>query len=211
MKAISQIQRQTRLKTSAMAWLRRYFIAVGLDALGCARWKYNLFIHAPKHGGWGSFQTWEFVMDGGAYLLVVVLMLAPWWRLGGMITPLGYAIVLPSCAYVIVGFLIVDLVYVHEQIWFHLLLLTGLVAQVVWLFIPLAAESRQIQIAELCKQHLRRKHREKPDLVEEFIVEIEGTGKNQNLSKWGRFADLSRKDDEILKRLDREFEKRLEP
>jgi hypothetical protein len=47
--------------------------------------------------------------------------------------------------------------------------------------------------------------------VEEFIVEIEGTGKNHDVAKWGQFADASWKDDEMLKRLDAEFVKWLNP
>lgn len=75
----------------------------------------------------------------------------------------------------------------------------------------LGTKNRQIQTAELCRQHLREKNQDKLGLVEEFIVEIEGTGKNHDMAKWGRFADASWKHDETLKRLDQEFEKWLNP
>lgn len=63
----------------------------------------------------------------------------------------------------------------------------------------------------LCKQHLRENHQRQIALVEEFILEIEGTGKTHDVAKWGQFADASWKNDEMLKRLDAEFEKWLNP
>ena len=75
----------------------------------------------------------------------------------------------------------------------------------------LGTKNRQIQTAEVCKQHLREKNHDKLALVEEFIVEIEGTGKNHDVSKWGQFADASWKSEAMLKRLDAEFEKWLNP
>jgi len=47
--------------------------------------------------------------------------------------------------------------------------------------------------------------------VNVFIVEIEGTGKNHDVAKWGQFADASWKNDAMLERLDIEFEKWLNP
>jgi len=81
-------------------------------------------------------------MDCGAYCLAVVLLLSPWWRMKDIIVVLGYAIFLPSCTYVILGLFIVDLVYVHQQTLFHLLLLSGLLAQVFWLFLGLRSQYR---------------------------------------------------------------------
>lgn len=75
----------------------------------------------------------------------------------------------------------------------------------------LGTKNRQQQTAEVCKQHLREKNPSKLGLVNEFITEIEGTGKNHDVSKWGQFADASWKNDEMLKRLDVEFEKWLNP
>ena len=75
----------------------------------------------------------------------------------------------------------------------------------------LGTKNRQQQSAEICKQHLREKNPGNLGLVNEFIAEIEGTGKNHDVSKWGRFADASWKNDEMLKRVDAEFEKWLNP
>jgi hypothetical protein len=75
----------------------------------------------------------------------------------------------------------------------------------------LRTKNRQQQTAHVCRQHLREKRHDKLELVEEFIVEIEGTGKNHDINRWSRFADASWKNDEMLKRLDVEFEKWLNP
>ena len=75
----------------------------------------------------------------------------------------------------------------------------------------LGTKNRQIQTANLCKQHLREQNPTNLGLVNEFIVEIEGTGKNHDVSNWGQFADASWKNDAMLKRLDAEFEKWLNP
>jgi hypothetical protein len=137
MKAISRMYRQRNANTLVMVWLRRYFIAGGVVALGCVRWKFHLFTHTPEHAGSNSFHTWVAAMDFGSYFLTVVLLLSPWWRLGDVISALGYAVVLPSCTYVIAGLLIVDLAYVHRQTLFHCILLSGVLAQVLWLFYDL--------------------------------------------------------------------------
>jgi hypothetical protein len=75
----------------------------------------------------------------------------------------------------------------------------------------LGTKNRQQQTAEVCKQHLREKYQNHLGLVNEFIIEIEGTGKDHDVSKWGQFADASWKNDEMLKRLDLAFEQWLNP
>jgi hypothetical protein len=45
--------------------------------------------------------------------------------------------------------------------------------------------------------------------VEEFISEVEGTGKNSDLTRWGHFTDASHIEKEMLSRLDASFEKWL--
>ena len=75
----------------------------------------------------------------------------------------------------------------------------------------LGTKNRQQQSAEICKQHLREKNPDNLGLVNEFIVEIEGIGKDHQVSNWGRFADASWKNDEMLKRVDAEFERWLNP
>ena len=72
-------------------------------------------------------------------------------------------------------------------------------------------KNRQNQTAEICKQHLREKNLDKLGLVEEFIHEIEGTGKNHDVTRWSRFTDIKGIEEEMLKRLDEHFEKWLNP
>ena len=48
-------------------------------------------------------------------------------------------------------------------------------------------------------------------LVEEFIVETEGVGKNQDVTSWGRFTNVKNKTDEMLECLDTAFDKWLNP
>jgi hypothetical protein len=51
-------------------------------------------------------------------------------------------------------------------------------------------KNRQKQTAELCKQHLRQKYSDKLELVEEFMVEIEGPPTNCDVTRWGQFTDI---------------------
>jgi hypothetical protein len=75
----------------------------------------------------------------------------------------------------------------------------------------LGTKNRQIQTADVCRQHLREKHADKLGLVEEFIAEIEGTGKNHDIANWGKFADASWNHETMLNRLDHDFDKWLNP
>jgi hypothetical protein len=75
----------------------------------------------------------------------------------------------------------------------------------------LGTKNRQNQTAEICKQHLRETHKDRLGLVEEFIAEFEGTGKNQDLTRWGRFADMRGIKEEMIERLDEYFDKWLNP
>jgi hypothetical protein len=75
----------------------------------------------------------------------------------------------------------------------------------------LGTKNRQNQTAEVCKHHLREKYKDHLALVEEFIQEIEGTGKQQNTASWGQFTDITGIDEEMLKRVDEAFEKWLNP
>jgi len=75
----------------------------------------------------------------------------------------------------------------------------------------LGTKNRQIQTAELCKHHLREKNAPKAPLVEEFIEEIEGMGKERNIASWGQFADVRGNDEEMLKRVDQAFADWLNP
>ena len=209
MKAIPTMYVQTNANTFVMGWVRRYFMALGLIALGSASWKYKLFIHSHEYGGRNSFQMWVMALDAGSYFLTVILLLCPWWRFSPLIAALGYAIVLPSCTYVIAGLSVADLVYIHQQTAVHLLLLSGLLAEILWLFLRLRAESRQATIAHLWKQRLRQKHQDKIELVERFILEIEDD--DRDILRGSRFADISGNDDPtaMWERLDAEWKRWL--
>ena len=66
---------------------------------------------------------------------------------------------------------------------------------------------RQIQAAELCKQHLRQKYQDDLLFVEAFIAAMESKDENQHIFYWGEFTDSSWKNEEILLRLDEKFKK----
>lgn len=75
----------------------------------------------------------------------------------------------------------------------------------------LGTKNRQQQTAEHCKQHLRQQHMDKLVLVEEFIHELEGLGKERDVTKWGQFSDASHIESEMLARLDEHFDGWLNP
>lgn len=70
-------------------------------------------------------------------------------------------------------------------------------------------KNRISQIGTLCKAHLREAFVDQKGLVEEFIAEIEGSGKNFDATRWSQFTDLRRSDAEMLKRVDEAFQKWL--
>ena len=69
----------------------------------------------------------------------------------------------------------------------------------------LGTKNRQNQTAELCKEHLRSKYAPQLDLVEDFIVEIEGSGKSKDILKWAQFTNVDRNVAAMLSRLDEQF------
>lgn len=73
----------------------------------------------------------------------------------------------------------------------------------------LGTKNRQMQVAADCKQHLREKYPDQLGLVEEYITEFEGTGKEHDLTRWTRFCDERRIKEETLERLETAFEKWL--
>jgi len=75
----------------------------------------------------------------------------------------------------------------------------------------LGTKNRQNQTAEVCKLHLRETHKNQLLLVEEFVLEIEGAGKNQDTTKWQQFTDMKGDTEEMLGRLDASFNKWLNP
>ena len=74
----------------------------------------------------------------------------------------------------------------------------------------LGTKNRLKQTADFCKEHLRVKHSGDRVLVEEFICEIEGSGRAQDLAQWGQFTDVRRGIDDMMQRLDERFEKWLQ-
>jgi hypothetical protein len=69
----------------------------------------------------------------------------------------------------------------------------------------LGTKNRQKQTANICKQHLREKYRNQRGLVEEFILEFEGAGKNCDVTRWDWFTDIKDIKKEMLKRLEAHF------
>ena len=70
---------------------------------------------------------------------------------------------------------------------------------------------RHQQTADMCKGHLLEKHKDKLALVNEFIGEFEGSGKERDITRWSRFTDIKDIQAEMLKRLDEHFENWLNP
>jgi hypothetical protein len=75
----------------------------------------------------------------------------------------------------------------------------------------LGTKHRQRLTAEICKQHLRQKYSDRLALVEEFISEFEGTGKDSDLTRWSKFTDVRGIEKEMLQRLDAFFDSWLNP
>lgn len=115
-------------------WFRWYFITAGIIALGCARLEYLHLVHTPHSTSRHSFRACASVLDIASYACAVILLLVPWWRLGRIVSVLGYSIVMPVCIYIITSLLIVDIVAFHDQTLFHLMLLTALLSQAAWRF-----------------------------------------------------------------------------
>jgi len=75
----------------------------------------------------------------------------------------------------------------------------------------LGTKNRQKQTADICKQHLREKYRDKLGLVEEFIVEIEDAPNDCDVTRWCQFTDIKDIKKEMFKRLESHFENWLNP
>ena len=73
----------------------------------------------------------------------------------------------------------------------------------------IGTKNRQNQTAELCRDHLRTTYASQGNLVEDFIVEIEGDGKSKDILQWGRFTNMDRNTAAMLSRLDEAFNRWL--
>lgn len=72
----------------------------------------------------------------------------------------------------------------------------------------LGSKNRLAHNAELCRGHLRKEHADSLALVEEFIVEIEGS---EGDAAWNQFTDLKRQEREMIQRVDDAFQKWMKP
>gem|GEM_PF-384200 len=75
----------------------------------------------------------------------------------------------------------------------------------------LGTKNRQKRTAELVRQHLRDKYSARSSLVEEYISEIEGSGKQKDVSAWRGFTDLKGLTTDTLRRVELDFERWLNP
>jgi len=73
----------------------------------------------------------------------------------------------------------------------------------------LGTKNRQAQTADLCKDHLRQSYAAQGTLVEDFILEIEGSGKAKDILQWGQFTNMDRDQAAMLERLDEKFNRWL--
>lgn len=72
-------------------------------------------------------------------------------------------------------------------------------------------ENRLNQIRTVSKAHLRERYAGQLALVEEYITEVEGSGKSRDPTRWSEFTDAKRSTADMLERVDTAFEKRLNP
>ena len=73
----------------------------------------------------------------------------------------------------------------------------------------LGTKNRQNQTADLCKEHLRGSFASQGTLVEDFILEIEGSGKSRDILQWGQFTNMDRNPAAMLSRIDDKFNRWL--
>ena len=73
----------------------------------------------------------------------------------------------------------------------------------------IGTKNRQSQTADLCKEHLRQAYAPQLVLVEDFILEIEGSGKAKDILQWGQFTNMDRDQASMLARLDEKFNRWL--
>jgi hypothetical protein len=74
----------------------------------------------------------------------------------------------------------------------------------------LGTKNRLKQTADICKQRLREKYPDKLGLVEKFIVEIEGPPNNCDVTRWGKFTEISDIKKEMFQRFEVQFENWLD-
>ena len=72
----------------------------------------------------------------------------------------------------------------------------------------LGTKNRITHNAALCRDHLRKGHKDKLALVNQFIAEIEG---GEGDAGWNQFTDLKRSEREMLQRAEEALFKWLNP
>jgi len=70
-------------------------------------------------------------------------------------------------------------------------------------------QNRLNQTADLCKDHLRSTQASRGELVEDFIMEIEGSGKSRDILQWSQFTNMDRNPAAMLSLLDEKFNRWL--
>ena len=75
----------------------------------------------------------------------------------------------------------------------------------------IGTKNRLNLIGTTCKAHLREQFAGEGALVEEFIAEFEGSGKNADPNAWAKFTDAKRDNAEMLRRVDAAFEAWMNP
>lgn len=73
----------------------------------------------------------------------------------------------------------------------------------------LGTKNRLQQTANECRQHLRASHGDQRELVEEFIVEVEGPEHAADATRWNQFTDVKHSRGEMLERVEAAFQKWL--
>ncbi len=69
----------------------------------------------------------------------------------------------------------------------------------------IGTKNRQNQTADLCREHLRSMYSSQRGLVEDFILEIEGSGKSRDIVQWSQFTNKDRNPATMLPLLDKKF------
>ena len=75
----------------------------------------------------------------------------------------------------------------------------------------IGTKNRLNQIGTVSRAHLRERYIEQLALVEEYIAEVEGSGKSHDPTRWSQFTDAKRSTADMLERVDAAFEKWLSP
>lgn len=73
----------------------------------------------------------------------------------------------------------------------------------------LGTKNRQQQSADRCKEYLRSSYVSQRVLVEDFILEIEGSGKSRDILQWGQFTRMEGNLEAMLSLLDEKFNRWL--